>query len=286
MTQAPESGSRRSQAASRIGFAFGLLGAIAVPGPLLVPLLGHLGTGEPAARQMISRLVAAGNLEVERHGRVAVYVLAGPMLRRYRAIGEGVEPPPWRGRFHVVVHDIPQTRRRARETLLAASAREGFGPYRPGLLLGCQDPRPWVEPFSSDAALRIEVGELAVDREAAHRMADVAWDYPGLRARVGQAVDRLVRSASERSQDGWVEARRLDDAFATATPLWSASAAIPRDLLPEAVGLDRLGELVAAIGRQSGPVFAATVEDYVAASPYRELLRRDPGSGPRDLIGS
>lgn len=283
-----------NSAPSRVGFAFGLLNALAVPGPILIPLLGHLGTAEPAARQLISRLAAVGDLEVERHGRVAVYALAGSMLRRYQTINDPPQPLRWEGSFEAVIHDIPQTHRRTRERLLSTAAREGFGQYRPGLLLGCRDPRRWLAGVLAEqadeaqasarsspedaAALddRVEVGRLAVELDVARRMAAVVWDYAGLRERVDAAVRQLNLLVAEDGGDGWGHARRLHDAVITATPLWLTCADIPDELFPVDVALERTGELVGRIAQVANPRFQATVGEFLESSPHGHLVRGDP----------
>lgn len=267
--------------ASRIGFAFGLLDALAVPGPILIPLLGHLGTAEPAARQLLSRFAAAGDLQVERHGRVAVYNLAGAMLRRYRTISDSPDPLRWEGAFAAVIHDIPQSRRRRRERLLAAAAREGFGQYRPGLLLGCRPARSWLDDVLADESLgqargSVEVAELSVDLPTARRMAAIVWDYPQLRERVQDAVVELTGLQARAAVDGWAHARRVHDAFVIATPLWLTCADIPGELFPADVAIDRIGELVTAISAESTPHYVTITRAFLDASPHRALVRPNP----------
>lgn len=127
----------------------------------------------------------------------------------------------------------------------------------------------------------VEVGRLAVELPVARRMAQIVWDYPGLRDRVEEAVTRLAVLAQQEGGDGWAHARRVHDAVVVATPLWLTCVDIAVELLPGDLGLDRTQHLVGAVGRASEPHYGSALAQFVAASPHRHLIRLDPDRRPR-----
>ena len=121
-----------SGAASALGYVFGALGAEAVPGPSLIDLLQDLDVAEPAARTMLSRLTRAGQLTVQRHGRVAVYRLTGGFRDRFLRLRHADEPIAWHGGYQAIMYDIAESQRREREALRERAAAAGFAAARPG----------------------------------------------------------------------------------------------------------------------------------------------------------
>ncbi len=90
-----------------------------------------------------------------------LYGLCEVEERRYRAIEHRfISRPDWEGRFHIVIYDIPETRRSERDALRAAAFADGWASPRPGVLLGMRPPGGWAECAGCSA------GRLDVDLAA------------------------------------------------------------------------------------------------------------------------
>ena len=109
-------------AAAPLAFLYGLCEVEELPGSYLVEVFGALNMSASGARSYLARAVADGRLVSHRRGRQTAYALNGTFLRRYRTIEQRfISRPDWEGRFHIVIYDIPETRRSERDALRAAA---------------------------------------------------------------------------------------------------------------------------------------------------------------------
>mgnify|MGYP002871985521 FL=1 len=105
-----------------LAFLYGLCEVEELPGSYLVEVFGALNMSASGARSYLARAVADGRLVSHRRGRQTAYALNGTFLRRYRTIEQRfISRPDWEGRFHIVIYDIPETRRSERDALRAAA---------------------------------------------------------------------------------------------------------------------------------------------------------------------
>ena len=114
---------RWTSASVDVPFLLGAIGAHALTGPALVMLLGGLGRGESAARNLLTRMRDLGVLEVDTQGRTNVYRLAGSSMSRYREVEGTSETPVWTGSFAALVHQVPESQRTLRDRLRASSTQ-------------------------------------------------------------------------------------------------------------------------------------------------------------------
>ncbi len=268
---------RPPRGTATLGFAFGVCSAGGMPGPILIALLERLGMGGSAARQLLTRLRRRGWVTTERAGRVAVYRLAGPMLRRFDSIRMGEQPAPaWHGSFWQVLYDLPESRRTERDRLRAAAFEVGFAAPRPGVLLGFEEPA-FVADFVGlrGPDVLIETGRWAVAPADAARIAEAAWQLPAYRAAADEAHARVREQAAEAS-DGWAALRALHDAFELAVPVWLTLPRVPTELIEHDLGAGRLSREVTAISARLGPTIIGSLEPWLAGHELAGLLDQVP----------
>ena len=154
----------------------------------LLELFGAMGIDGGAVRTAMSRLVADGWTERRRVGRNSAYRLAERGRDTFAAAAEviyGGQPPPWDGRFRLVLHPVDRT----------GLERQGYGQASPGL---------WIAPGPVPAPAEPITLDAAVDAEAARRLAARAWP-----------LDRLAASFARFNEafaelPGWRHALPLD----------------------------------------------------------------------------
>jgi phenylacetic acid degradation operon negative regulatory protein len=151
----------------------------------LTALLSCFDVPEATTRVVVARLRKEGWLVAERQGRETVYSLTD---RAWRMLDEGRErifgrvAGPWDGRWHMVIYQVPETNRAAREQLRKKLAWLGFGPLSPAVWLSPHDRGAQVlAEFADDPTIKIDVfesrsGGADADRDIAAR----AWDLPEL----------------------------------------------------------------------------------------------------------
>lgn len=168
-----------------VGYLFGIGGHDEMPGPALVELLGELGRGDAAARRLLARMRAAGQLTGVRDGRRTRYRLAGPFGAAVRARRDdrGVVPA-WEGHFHALLHHVPEAHRAYRDRLRRAATLVGYGAPQPGLLIAVDDRSGALADVlaaaPADAVVRRVTLGLAVDD--ARELARSAWALDALAA--------------------------------------------------------------------------------------------------------
>jgi DNA-binding transcriptional regulator PaaX len=193
---------RRTDRAQDVGFVFGALSAVQLPGPGLLRLLGHLHMTESAARSTLAKMVRLGRLDVERHGRVGVYSLGAPLARRYRQIEGTAEPPAWSGGFHGLLHHVPESARWFRDRLVYYAGFHGFGTLRPGVLISARPDAGTVLDQLGEVPAGAFVHRVRVTPESleeARHMARTAWDLAGIARRAEDLTARIraVRGSGE-----------------------------------------------------------------------------------------
>jgi len=163
------------------------------PVAALVRLLAPLRISGPAARTAVSRMARQGWLVPVRLDAGPGYQLTPRGERRMRQAADRVyhhAPPPWDGRWHVVIlHRVPERARRDR--LRSALGFLGYA---------CLDGATWISPRPStelDSLLATErIGAerfvAAYDGDAA-QLAARAWDIDGL----GRAYLRWLAMARD-----------------------------------------------------------------------------------------
>ncbi|MBO0870877.1 MAG: hypothetical protein J2P15_20170 [Micromonosporaceae bacterium] len=209
-----------------------------LPGPVLVRLLGDLGLSVPAARALIARMTANGQLAATRRGRAADYRLAGPFAESYHRIRTGATGAPWAGYFHAVLYQVPERNRAFRDLLRRTGIFAGYGLLQQGVLISPTDRSDRLEPVLAQTprAAQVHFGELHMDHPAAIRAAYAAWDLGALdrtyRAHARRLRAALARRSGPLPPDGRT-LRRLCDLLTTPLVDLLRSTGLPAELAPE-----------------------------------------------------
>lgn len=251
-----------------IGFVFGALGASALPGPVLIGMLGALGTHESAARNALTVMSTRGMVVTQRHGRYGVYRLAPGSLARYRQI-EGTAPEPsWTGRFHAVVYDVPERHRAYRDRLRYVADAAGYGLLRPGVLISPEDrlDRLTGGLGKHPPGCRFyPVGVETSDLTQARQMTRDAWDLETLAAQYRDARERLAHVEAATPADWRDGLNRWHDLYARLLTFQMADPGLPRELLPAPWPRTDLTEAMAQLNRHWAPLLHPWLRDVASS---------------------
>jgi phenylacetic acid degradation operon negative regulatory protein len=147
----------------------------------MVQLLGEFGFSTEAARAALSRLATRGLIARTKRGRQVFYELTPRAVavleegdRRIFTFGDGAEAP---GRWTVLWHWLPESRRTERARLGRRLRFLGFGPVQDAT---------WVAPHDREAAVAALLGTLAI--------ADYAYLLVG-RPSAALRVDAVIEQA-------------------------------------------------------------------------------------------
>ena len=186
---------RWTSASVDVPFLLGAVGAHTLTGPALVMLLGGLGRGESAARNLLTRMRDLGALEVESRGRTNVYRLADSSMSRYREVEGTSGPPEWTGSFAALVHQVPESQRTLRDRLLHQANNAGYGQLRAGVLIATSDRwdrlRMDESEFSGEAWIhRTTLTPRSLDQAVA--ISRTAWNLLELERAYARALARCA----------------------------------------------------------------------------------------------
>lgn len=247
---------RRTPRSMDVGFVFGALGADELAGTVLVRMLAPLGLGESATRNLLTRMVARGSLEVRRSGRLAGYRLSPGVLSRYREI-EGTDVvAPWSGRFHAIVYDIGERHRSLRDRFRYLYAYAGYGVLRSGLLIAPVDRRDRVGsqlPELPRGCVAFACDVVPTDPAEARRMAATAWDLDDVSRRYREAAALLAQSQHRSFDDPWAGLAELRSLYQQLYGVQLADPRLPPELLPTDWPAAHFGDLREELNRAWGP---------------------------------
>lgn len=274
-------------ASGAVIFAFGLYGRerTALPGPVLIALLGTLGFSEPTSRSTILRMRRSERLTSVRRGPVVEYALSPASQALTAAVLAPVmgDRPSWDGSFHGLLFSIPESSRAYRDALRRAAILAGFGMLQPGLLV-TPDERRWsrLQPVldgapSGSRLLRVE---LRLSPEDARAAAAEAWPLDELVRNYRTQVEVLERAAEDfrrRPPDGREAVRATWDVM---NPLFGVAAddpGLPDALLPDDWPGEEMRRAVVDVAGALQPALSAYITSLLheAARPSRRLSPGD-----------
>jgi len=163
----------------------------------LVDLLNQMGFSDGGARIALARLVNRGLLKRQKRGRL-VYYAVSPRLKRLLAEGDrrifglGMAVERWDGRWTMLWHAIPETRRVERARLGRRLRFLGFGSVQDGT---------WISPHNRERDVFELLGDLGVAKHAGvligrpakeldlAAMIERAWDLEDLALRYESFVE-------------------------------------------------------------------------------------------------
>jgi phenylacetic acid degradation operon negative regulatory protein len=256
---------------------FTVLGELVYPSaqPVWTASLLHVferaGYNEAAARQAISRGVAAGWMVSERIGRETRFHLTPSLIERF---GEGAErvfaysreTEPWDGRWLIVFVSIPNQQRGVRKRLYTTLRWAGLGNPMPGLWLTPHADRlAEVKRVIDELELREStvslIGRPADAGLAEDEIVDRAWELDGVAATYAELLARFRELAPEPGDPILLAHLELIGAlrhFPFADPQ------LPEALLP------------GWIGREATKVLEQLMEDWspAAHARWREIVQR------------
>lgn len=218
-----------------VPFLMGATGARSLPGPALVLLLGGLGRGDSAARNLLTRMVEFGALEASKHGRSNVFRLAASSAERYDEVEGTAAEPVWEGSFQSILYSVPEASRTLRDRVLHTATAAGFGLLRPGVLLAVGDRAARLNLTPSDMSEDswLEIGTLTPSSTAqARRLAWRAWRLPELAASYTEATS-LCRQTIADVPQGWAGLVAWRDIYSLCLAAQLADPHLPAELLPE-----------------------------------------------------
>lgn len=267
---------RWTSATVDVPFLLGAIGAHTLSGPALVMLLGGLGRGESAARNLLTRMRDLGALDVESRGRTNVYRLADSSMSRYREVEGTSDPAEWTGSFAALVHQVPESQRTLRDRLVHQAHSAGYGQLRAGVLIATSDRWDRLQmddsEFSGEAWIhRATMTPRSLGQAVA--MARTAWNLPEIEAAYARALAHCadVPAIVEPTWASLVLWRELYDVFLTAQ---LQDPHLPAALLPADWAADRFiaaqVEVNARIGNALQPWLRARADaaDPVGANAY------------------
>lgn len=252
-------------------YCFGAAGATGLPGPVLVELLGSLGVSAAAARSSLHRLVGWGLLGVTRVGRVAVYRLAGQLAAGFHQVQNPRPAEPWSGWFHVLVYDIPETRRRERDQLRQAAYGHGYRQLRPGVLISPTDRSTgFLLAFP-----HVIAGRLEVPVAEARTIVERCWDTSELAQRRAAIAGRLAALADQPTPEPREAFALLYEEMTPAVALLIGDSMLPADLTTQQPTAD-LSSGLARLNEALGPAAAQHAGSIVRGSGLGHLVETQP----------
>lgn len=175
----------------------------------LVDLLNQMGFSDGGSRIALARLVNRGLLKRQKEGRL-VYYAVSPRLKRLLAEGDrrifrlGMAVERWDGRWTMLWHAIPESRRVERARLGRRLRFLGFGSVQDGT---------WISPHNRERDVVELLGDLGVAKHAGVLigrpakeldlavMIQRAWDLEDLAVRYESFVDTFGAYCSKQIQD-------------------------------------------------------------------------------------
>jgi phenylacetic acid degradation operon negative regulatory protein len=259
----------RGRSVRLVPFLFGVayqLRRTALPGSVLVRLLGDLGLTEQAARALIARMRRDGQLAGTRSGRTVDYRLAGTFAESFHRVRTAATGAPWHGHFHAVLYQVPEEHRAFRDMLRRTGVFLGYGLLQQGVLIGTVDRRDELAEVLAGAPreMNVHFGQLHMDVEDAALAANVAWDLGALdrtyRTHTRTLRAALARRAAPPPPDGR-SLRRFSDLMSG--PLVDALRAtgLPAELAPDGWSLPALHGAINEVRR----VYVPPATQYLRA---------------------
>lgn len=257
-------GRNPNDAYGAVPFLFGCAQADSLPGPALVALLSDLGWSPPGARSLLHRMTRYGMLQMTRRGRVGHYRLAGRMREQFEAFGRPAAEPAWDGRFHLIAHQIPETRRRARDALISAASGHGYRQLRPGVLIAARDASVGFLPQFADEDI-VAVGWLEVTAPERQAIADRCWQLAEAASEIrARAAALRVTADAPATGPSAVALRTLYDSVGASIATLLQRQTLPSALLPADWPAPELMQAIEAVNRRWWPPTQAYVAEVVA----------------------
>jgi phenylacetic acid degradation operon negative regulatory protein len=238
----------RGRSIRLVPFLFGVayqLQRTALPGPVLVRLLGDLGLSTEAARALIARMRRDNQLAGTRNGRTVDYRLAGTFADSFHRIRTAAIGPPWRGHFHAVLYQVPERHRAFRDLLRRTATSHGYNLLQQGVLICTVDRRDHLADVLAHAprAANVHFGQLHMDVKDAARAAYTAWDLETLdrayRAHTSRLRTALTHRTTPPPPDGR-SLRRFADLLSGPLTDTRHATSLPAELTPDGWSLPAL----------------------------------------------
>lgn len=239
-----------------VAFLCGLCETEELPGTFLIEVLGALGMSASGARSHLARAVGDGRLTTRRVGRRTFYRLSGLYLRRYREVKSKFDAPPiWAGCFHIVIYEVPETRRAERDALRTAAFEEGWASPRPGVLLGMRPPGTWAHnPSCFSGVLKVDVATARDLAASAWPLAEAAEQIRRLSAQLKGGQTPTLTASNESRTALLNQVASAHTLLRQATYLWGSLPSLPDELLPADYPHDLLAQITAEM---NGPMMVA-----------------------------
>jgi len=274
----------RGRSVRLVPFLFGVayqMGRTALPGSVLVRLLGDLGLTTQAARALIARMRRDGRLAGTRSGRTVDYRLAGAFAESFHRVRTAATGAPWTGHFHVVLYQVPERDRAFRDLLRRTGVFVGYGLLQQGVLISTVDRHDKLADVLARAPRDVNVhfGQLHMDVEDAARAAYTAWDLGALdrtyRAHTRRLRASLARRTTPPPPDGG-SLRRFADLLSGPLVDTLRSTSLPSELTPDGWSLPALHGALNEVRRAYVPSATRYLRDLLGEAAPDATHARTP----------
>ncbi len=260
---------------------FGCLWAAALPGTVIVELLGKRGYTASSVRNQIARMVHRGALLASREGRFAVYRLPQHLETNWEIASSTHDVGEYDGTLSLLLHEIPERHRGARDRLVYVADHHGYGKLRSGALLGIRDRSADVLSFFQAPAgcwvdfVQLKPASVAHARELVYRAHGVAE----MQGNIKDVEVRIAAMEREFERTGSVARNRYFDLYHLAGMLAFRVPALPPELAEGRSPGDALRGLMQRLRRLYANALAAEDARWARGVAGAELIesRAEPG---------
>ncbi|WP_296136533.1 hypothetical protein [uncultured Tessaracoccus sp.] len=243
--------------------------------------LGKRGYTASSVRNQIARMVHRGALLANREGRFAVYRLPRHLETNLEIAASTHDVGEYDGTLSLLLHEIPERHRGARDRLLYLAHHHGYGRLRSGALLGIRDRS--AEILSSIhqpgdcwvAVVQLKPTSVAHARELVYRAHDVAQ----MQCTIKGVEAKIATMEREFEHTGAVLRNRYVDLYYLAGMLAFRIPALPVELAEGRSPGDALRGLMQRLRLLYAKALAAEDAEWAREVAGAELIepRAEPG---------